>query len=399
MVLQGQGVLLPVYIAVLAATNAGFASSAEIDAAGFATVVAKSSEVWLVYFKGGECSSCVEFDATWTELAASLNRVSTGELTLGYKEADALAEAYGVTSDSLPSLRLFRSLTDRPIVVMEGKTLATVKSLRKAMKRNLKGLEKSSGVFVKNSGDPRDINFLVQSQLAAHHEKTLAEETRDQLIKGGVKSTRVHLLHRIHERWDTQQDGPPYHVDYWCYTPWLLRLNADKSSKSKWYVFLDPETSVNLPVLKRVLATKDYRELHFFGHQLVDKVSSVARSYDTSTPYPLKKAGFVISGGLFDALMKSIEEEELPVEQNIDALFQLTELIKRRAKVGFKNDKAFCKGGAGDGTCATYFKSKEAYRKDYGLTADEVIIGIKTTGMSSEQSRHDGDGILACFQK
>jgi hypothetical protein len=326
---------LAVVVALLVA-----ATGEEISADTFRSQVLKSDNVWLIYFKGADCSSCAEFDATWTELAASLNRVSTGELTIGSAEANEIASSHGVQSDSLPSLKLFRSFTDAPATVMEG-TPMSVKQLRKAMKKNLKGLEKNAdGKFVKppDADDStkfgaKDINFLVQSQLGAPHERVMGDELRDALITEGVKSTRVHLLHRIQERWEKNGGGPPFHVDFWCYLPWLIRLHADKSSKSKWYVFLDPETKLNLPTLKKVLATRDYRKNHFFGHQLVDSKASIARSFDTSTAYPLKKAGFVVSGALFEALMKSIEDEPIPTEQNIDAVFQMVQFIRGRLKV------------------------------------------------------------------
>jgi hypothetical protein len=58
--------------------------------------------------------------------------------------------------------------------------------------------------------------------------------------------------------------------------------------------------------------------------------------------------------------------------------------IARLVKVAFTHDDAFCGSeGAGDESrdkCATYVVSKEAYRKDYGLKQDEIIVAVKTTG-------------------
>ena len=182
-----------------------------------------------------------------------------------------------------------------------------------------------SSLAVTYSYDLNQVVFVILSQTGRRHED-IAQETREKLTKvlreDGVEEPQIFDLHN-----DWRMTGG------WSIFPLLPLLDQVSKPGTKWYVFLNEASEINVPVFKEVLLqyTSDYGIL-------------VGRSLkDHNVEFPDALAGFLMSKELLSNLLVEHNERNFEILQRVthDAAFFLSVAIKHLASF-LENDPRFC---------------------------------------------------------
>jgi len=144
--------------------------------------------------------------------------------------------------------------------------------------------------------------------------------------------------------------------------------------------FLESASAIDAKELRAALATHDARTPIFLGHSIVDTESSIVHHYDSNTHYPLALSGFALSWALVGKLARELEATPLGSNQQIEPVFELAKWIQGPSiKVPLTHfPSAFCTERAAG--CATWVRSRDAFRPSFGLGPDMVTIAVKTVG-------------------
>ena len=173
----------------------------------------------------------------------------------------------------------------------------------------------------------KSTTFVILSQPDSYHVK-LASDCKLRLTKA-LKDSKIDAKAIV-----TTENELKYHGS-WTIFPVLTQLANKLKLVSKWVVFLDPQSSVNIDALAILLA-KHYNK-HFIGHGLEDREHTIIHHFKDpkSLLYPNFEAGFILSGSLINDISSSIALhgnglDWLPKDFSIDAQYELALALKER---------------------------------------------------------------------
>ncbi|XP_059207421.1 beta-1,3-glucosyltransferase [Centropristis striata] len=221
-----------------------------------------------------------------------------------------------------------------------------------------------------------EVVLVIQSQRNSFHARRGAQRKEEILqqaadLREGVPV--VLLLHQLSE-----YDGD------WSILPVIPLLAAAYSQSASWFVFLEEETSVVLPVLLQVLLRYQVQQVQqewFLGKALHDREASIIHHYAFSEDpgsfsYPDPAAGWALSSPLLQRLAERIQHEQLKSDFTIDLKHELALYIweegngpKLTAVTEFCTERK--------NNCATTFTSYLPYCGD-PVPKKDVFVAVKT---------------------
>ncbi|GAB5368472.1 hypothetical protein AAMO2058_001322200 [Amorphochlora amoebiformis] len=228
-----------------------------------------------------------------------------------------------------------------------------------------------------------EILVLIRDQ-ASPVDSTLVEDLKASLVAQGLPPSRIHTLTSFKKR-----NG------YWSLLPWLVAI-SDLPITPQWYLFLEPETRVDL---RKFMDTVDEMGgggveggTHFLGRLLKDFHPAITHHYKMGVHYPFLPSGFAMSSGLMAVIVTHLKTHRFGSDFSIDEAHELAMFISERLDVQLSHTDRFCalqipfkskmpfksKEDGGE-NCATWTLDREGARQNHGLKEDEVLIGVKTT--------------------
>ena len=221
--------------------------------------------------------------------------------------------------------------------------------------------------------------FVILSQSDLHHAK-LASETKLRLERS-AQSLNKPIGGVYDATKDLHQHGS------WTIFPLILSLSGKlKLNHVKWFVFIDINSGVDLPVLETVL--KSHQGDHFVGYQLTDSSHTIIHHFQEpgTLKYPSFPCGFALSGDLIQEVGFSLDQhgrmlDWLPSDFSIDAQFELSKALSTRdPRHVLVHDPGFCIEKSEN--CAIYpVKTKECSDKSGSTIEDlnrQTLFAIKT---------------------
>jgi hypothetical protein len=170
------------------------------------------------------------------------------------------------------------------------------------------------------------------------------------------------------------------------YLPVLAKV--PKRDQTPWYLFCEPSTRVNVPVLestlKQVMTGKGPKYI-MLGKEL-KSARSITQSFSEGVPYGLSTSGIAMTRSIVNAFGDSVKKKECDRDFSIDVFFELSALLRERLKVELTDHKAFCgvsSGPSSSGDCATTAlpKSSVASRRHpdplRSVLPKDLIIAVK----------------------
>lgn len=217
-----------------------------------------------------------------------------------------------------------------------------------------------------------EITVLIRTQDCRHDHDTFAQ-LRDQAVAAGWPA------HSVISMVDVERSSK--HDGLWSYKPWLFQLRHGEKKVTlegqRWFVFLEPATAVNFEKLRSVLGEYDARGEVLVGRKLMDERASIIHHYSTDQAYLQALSGFALSGALVNSLAGELVSKPLGGNQQIEPVWELVKWIEESRGVAVTDrSDVFC--GDEVDRCATWVAHRP--RAHMHLSADQVVIGVKTVG-------------------
>uniref|UniRef100_A0A0K0EQ47 N-acetylgalactosaminide beta-1,3-galactosyltransferase n=1 Tax=Strongyloides stercoralis TaxID=6248 RepID=A0A0K0EQ47_STRER len=180
---------------------------------------------------------------------------------------------------------------------------------------------------------------------------------------------------------------------YWTIFPIITGIQSNPYfSSKKWYLFLEPTTSVNFVLLNEFIKHINVDKSVYFGKGVLDSHPVIIHHYYGYDPskhkplyYPLTAGGMLMNINFINEVSEKIKlnNKEL-INFNIDAKFEFAKFVKDKLNIDIINDDRFCFDTDNNDLthCITIHK-KPLYNKDekecqYNINNKNTFIGIKT---------------------
>jgi hypothetical protein len=216
------------------------------------------------------------------------------------------------------------------------------------------------------------------------------EKVREQLVSEGISKGHVKLLHEV----DRSDPGEYSMPGYWTLTTYLRELAAPAgtrkdydghklpSTMAKWYVFLEPNSIVQIEHLKTALSGFDHGEMHFLGKKIGAHggITQSNMNFREGSPMPLAASGFAMSYGLVSEINKKLKAKSDEPSFYIDIFFELAAFVKRHTKVELVDVENFCEMGE-QKACAVKPAKVEYERGPHPVDPTDVVVVVKTSAL------------------
>ncbi|KAM4547231.1 beta-1,3-glucosyltransferase [Fundulus diaphanus] len=224
-----------------------------------------------------------------------------------------------------------------------------------------------------SSAEPEELVIVIQSQKNSFHARRghqRKEEILQEAANLGQGLPVVLLLHEL-----------SYYDGSWSVLPVLPLLSAIYGDSASWFLFIEEETTVVLPVLLKVLKRYPVQEEWFLGQALHDNKPSIIHHYaffeDPSYfGYPDPAAGWALSAPLYRRIAERIQYENLKSDFTIDLTHEIALFIWEEGRgPALTTVPEFCTETRDN--CATTFTT---YLPNCGdpVSKNNLFVAVKT---------------------